>query len=295
MHQSFLNLERFRYAWYAGLLTLAAGGAYLVDSGQERPSGGTIVGYILGGLAVALILFLMGYGIRRRSFFARAGTTKRWLSLHIYFGLSAPLLATLHTGFHFGFNVHTLAYVLLWLVAASGGWGVYAYARYPQLMARERGAVAREVLLTRLAEVDRETLSLAADCEAEVRDLIADAIERTRLGGGVWAQLRARDDSMLLVAPVRTRGFAALVPNRGQDALISQLALYQSTAQARDTQHTLHQLLQLSSEKAVVLRRLQRDIQLQGLLKFWLYIHLPLSFGLLAAIAVHIFAVFFYW
>jgi hypothetical protein len=54
-------------------------------------------------------------------------------------------------------------------------------------------------------------------------------------------------------------------------------------------------LLQISGDKAVLLRRLQRDVQLQGLLQAWLYLHLPLSFALLAALVAHIFSVFYYW
>jgi hypothetical protein len=295
MHQSFLNIARYRYALYAGLLGAACVASYIVDCAYERPNGGTVLGFTLGGIAAALLLFLMTYGIRRRSFRGRAGGTKRWLSMHVYFGVCALLVATLHSGLQFGYNVHTLCFGLLCLVVLSGCWGVYAYLRYPTLMARERGAVAREDLMARLVEADREALAFAAKSVPEVRDLIADAILRTRLGGSVWAQLRGRDDSKLLLVPVREPGYTRLVSNRGQQTLIAQLAKHQATSQDGDAQHVVHQLLQISSEKAIVLQRLQRDIQLQGLLQFWLYLHVPLSFGMLAALVVHIFSVFYYW
>jgi hypothetical protein len=295
MHVSFLNVERYRYALYAALLALACSLSYAVDSRYERPAGGTILGFALGGIAAALVIFLMFYGIRRRSFKRRAGSTKRWLSLHVYFGLCVLLVATLHAGFRFGYNVHTLAYGLLCLTVLSGSWGVYAYLRYPTLIARGRGGAAREDLLARLAESDREALAFAAKSDSAVQALVTDAIQRTRLGGSVWTQLRGRDESMLLLIPVREHGYSRLVSNRGQQALISQLAKYQATGEDGPAQRALHQLLQISSEKAVVLRSLQRDIQLQGLLQFWLYLHLPLSFGMLAALAVHIFSVFYYW
>jgi hypothetical protein len=294
MHQSFLNVERYRYALYAGLLGTACALAYSVDAWREPPAGDTVLGYALGGIAAVLVLFLMAYGIRRRSFQARAGATKRWLSMHVYWGLCALLVATLHSGFQFGCNVHTLSLGLLCLVVLSGCWGVYAYVRYPALIARERGALSREELLSRLAEADRQALQSAAALEWEVRDLIADAIRRTRLGGSVWAQLRGRDESTLLLVPVHEPGCSRLVSNRGQQALIAELAKHQAATQDPEAQLTLHTLLQICGDKAVVLRRLQRDVQLQGLLQFWLYLHVPLSFGLLAALAVHIFAVFYY-
>jgi cytochrome b561 len=294
MHQSFLNIQRYRYALYAGLLGAACLTAYIIDSWRERPAGDTVLGYTLGGIAAALVLFLMAYGIRRRTFHARAGATKRWLSMHVYWGLCVLLVATLHTGLQFGYNVHTLSFGLLCLVVLSGCWGVYAYLRYPALLARERGAASREELLSRLAEADRQALQFAAALNLEVRDLIADAIRRTRLGGSLWAQLRGRDESALLLVPVHEPGYSRLVSNRGQQALIAELAKHQATTQDRDAQQTLHQLLQISGDKAVVLRRLQRDVQIQGLLQFWLYLHVPLSFGMLTALAVHIFAVFYY-
>ena len=57
-----------------------------------------------------------------------------WLSAHVYLGLSLLVIATLHTGFHFGWNIHMLAYVLMCLVIASGGFGVFSYARHLWLM-----------------------------------------------------------------------------------------------------------------------------------------------------------------
>jgi multisubunit Na+/H+ antiporter MnhB subunit len=295
MHQSFLSIARYRYALYGCLLCAASAGCYVVECWHERPGGGTVLGYTLGGIAAALVLFLMSYGIRRRSFKRGAGSTKRWLSMHVYFGVSVLVVATLHSGLQFGYNVHTLCFGLLCIVVLSGCWGVYAYLRYPTLMARERGEAGRDELLTRLAEVDRQALAFSANLEPEVNDLIADAILRTRLGGDIWAQLRGRDQSMLLLTPVREWGYSRIVSNRGQEALISQLANYEATSQDAEAQHTLHRLLQISGDKAVLLRRLQRDIQLQGLLQAWLYLHLPLSFAMLAALVVHVFSVFYYW
>jgi multisubunit Na+/H+ antiporter MnhB subunit len=295
MHQSFLSIARYRYGLYGCLLCVASAGCYIVDSWHERPGGGTVLGYTLGGIAAALVLFLMSYGIRRRSFRGRAGSTKQWLSMHVYFGLSVLIVATLHSGLQFGYNVHTLSFGLLCVVVLSGCWGVYAYLRYPTLMARERGEAGRDELLTRLAEVDRQALAVSANLEPEVNDLIADAILRTRLGGDIWAQLRGRDQSMLLLTPVREWGYSRMVSNRGQEALIAQLAKYESTSHDAEAQHTLRRLLQISGDKAVLLRRLQRDIQLQGLLQAWLYLHLPLSFAMLAALVVHVFSVFYYW
>jgi hypothetical protein len=44
-----------------------------------------------------------------------------------------------------------------------------------------------------------------------------------------------------------------------------------------------------------VLRRIRRDIQLQGWLKAWLYVHVPLTFATIVALLVHILTSFLYW
>ena len=294
LHQSFLSIARYRYALYAAVLGLACALAYASESWQRRPRGDTALGYTLGTIAAVLVLFLMSYGIRRRSFRTRAGSTKRWLSMHVYMGLCAVLVATLHGGLQLGYSVHTLTYVLLCLVVLSGCWGVYAYLRYPTLMLRERGAVSREALLAQIAESDQQALAIVATSYPEARELVVDAVRRTRVGGSIWEQLRGRDTSMLMLLPVRDAGYARLVSNRGQQALIAQLARLQAVSQDSDAQNILHQLLKICGDKAVLVGRVQRDIQLQGLLQIWLHVHLPLSFALLAALGVHILAVFYY-
>jgi hypothetical protein len=295
MHQSFLSVARYRYAFYAGLLAAAATVSYIVDSWREHPSGGTVLGYILGGIGAALVLLLLSYGIRRRSFGGSAGSTRHWLSMHVYFGLCVVIVATLHSGLQFGLNIHTLAFLLLCAVVLSGCWGVYAYLRYPTLMARERGETGRDELQARLIDADRQAASLARHLGPRVNALIFDAILRTRVGGGTWAQLRGRDESMLMASPVRERGYSQLVSNVGQQALIAHLAKFQATSLDTDSHQKLQTLLRISGERAVLVKRLQRDIQLQALLQFWLYIHIPLSFAMLAALLGHIFAVFYYW
>ncbi len=44
-----------------------------------------------------------------------------------------------------------------------------------------------------------------------------------------------------------------------------------------------------------ILRTIRTDIKMSGIQEVWLYLHVPLSFGLLAALFAHIVSVFIYW
>jgi hypothetical protein len=294
VHQSFLNFKGFRYGVAALILGLSAWLAYAFDAPRAPPSGGTVLGYTLGTIAGVLVLYLSWYGVRRRSFRARVGSASGWLSAHVYLGMAVLLIATLHSGLQFGWNVHTITYVLLVLVVGTGGWGVYTYARYPNLMIRQRGTASRDEVYEQIRELDRRARKLAQPLDPGTRRLVEEAVRRTQLGGSIWAQLRARDDSAIVV-PGNTPLSARIVSNRNQQVLIDKLAELHATARDRTLESRLQELLDVASQKAVMVRRFQKDIQLQGLLQFWLYIHLPLCLGLLVALLAHVLSVFFYW
>jgi len=57
----------------------------------------------------------------------------------------------------------------------------------------------------------------------------------------------------------------------------------------------MKQLMGLLGRRRALVRQLNRDIQQRALLQFWLYLHVPLSIGLLAALTAHIVSVFTYW
>jgi hypothetical protein len=295
MHQSFVSYKNFRYAVFAGVLVISGIIAYAWHSPRQPPNGGTWLGYTLGTVAALLIVYLMWFGVRKRSF-RSTGNAVGWLSAHVYLGGAVLLLATLHCGFQFGWNLHTVAYVLMCLVIGTGLWGVYTYVRYPNLIIRTRGNVSREQLFENVKDLDRTALRVASELDPQVHDLVAEAIRRTHVGGGIWAQLSARDSSALLLPVGGGRvPVARLVPNKGQQVLIELLAERQAISNDSAEITKLQTLLEIAGNKAELLRKLQRDIQLQGLLQFWLYFHLPLCFGLIAALIAHIIAVFLYW
>jgi hypothetical protein len=295
VHQSFVNYRNYRYGTLATVATVAAIAAYLVDKPRVAPNGGTWLGYTLGTIAGLLVIFLSLFGIRKRSFRSRIGTAIGWLSAHVYLGIAALVIATLHSGMHFGVNVHTAAYVLMWVVTVSGCWGVYAYVRYPGLMTRQRGNLRRKELLLQIDELDQRSLGLAG-LAPRVEALIGDSVRRTDLGNPhLWAQLRARDQSYLMIGGESPSQSAHLVPNFGNHALIEQLAELRMSARDEGTRATLQSLLECAGAKAALLLRLRRETKLAAMLRIWLFIHVPVCCALLAALVTHVITVFLYW
>lgn len=296
MHQSFISYKNYRYAAYATLLSFVAITAYVLDSPRQPPNGGTWLGYTLGTLSTLIVIFLMWLGVRKRSYHSSFGSVKGWLSAHVYFGFALLLLATLHCGFQFGWNIHTLAYALMCLVIASGCWGVYTYLRYPELIVRQRNGLSREIIFQNLKDLDARALSLAAALDVHTHFQILDAIRRSAIGGNFWAQLSAFDGSKMLISSgVGAAVTARIVDNKGQRALIEILAGKLASNSNIEEIMCLQELLEITGNRAALLKKLQKKIQLQSLLQFWLYLHIPLSFALLIALIIHITSVFIYW
>jgi len=295
VHQSFVNYRNYRYGTVAILATLATIIAYVFDKPRVPPNGGTWLGYTLGTVAAVLVIFLSLLGIRKRAFHSRMGTAIGWLSAHVYLGVAALVIATLHSGMHFGANVHTASYVLMWVVTLSGCWGVYAYIRYPGVMTRQRGNLRRKELLQQIEELDQRSLGLA-NVSRRVAALIGDSIRRTDLGDArFWAQLSARDRSYLMVGSESAAHPAHLIPNFDNHALIEQLAEMRLVARDETTRSTLQSLLECAGAKAALLQRLRRETALAARLRIWLYIHVPVCCALLAALFTHVLTVFLYW
>jgi glycerol-3-phosphate acyltransferase PlsY len=300
VHESILTHAKSRYLWMAIALCVISIALYVWHDPGVAPTGGTWLGYTLGTVAALLIVWLMLFGIRKRSYSTTLGSTRGWLSAHIYLGTALILLALLHCGFQFGWNLHTFALVLMLIVIFSGFFGVYAYLRYPTLMTRNRESATRDAMLEEILEIDQNALALADGIAPEIHAVVLRSIENTRLGGGVWTQLRARDGSDIAIAKVRaaiaqrdTQNGVSSTPQAGQ-TIIAMVDFLAGRADDKQTE-ALRKLIDMLSRKKGLATRVARDIQYQAVMEIWLYIHVPLSITLLAALIGHIVSVFFYW
>ncbi|WP_439816821.1 hypothetical protein [Zavarzinia sp. CC-PAN008] len=275
-HQSVMVYGGFRYLKWAVVLVVGSIVAYALDNPVDVPNGGTWLGYTLGTIGALIIFWLTWFGVRKRQYAPGRWRLEAWLSAHIYLGLSLIVVATLHTGFQFGWNLHTLAYALMMVVIFSGAFGIFAYLHYPRLMTENRRGQTLKSMLTAVAEIDAEARDIAIRMSDDVNEAVQKSAEQTKLGGSFWNQLTARNKDQAAEAALET-----VRQSVARDA---------SVDIAQETK-----LLTLLSRKVELLRRARRDIQIKAILDVWLYIHVPITFALLAALVSHILAVFFYW
>ena len=292
MQESILAFNKRRYLWVSLLISALAIVAYWLNDPQEPANGGTPLGYTLGTIGTLMILWFTFFGVRKRRYSSTLGTVQGWLSAHVYLGIALIIIVLLHTGFQLGINVHTLALMLMVLVIASGFYGVIIYTKYPQRISENRDGTNRSELFGQLDDIDRRSKRIAATLPQEFQELVSTGISRTLLGGSVWARLRGKDQSQVVL---RRGNGSEVVANAGQEAALDWLAEQQSRSSDPEAAATIGELSALIRNKRRLLRKLNEDMRLQATLEVWLYAHVPLTAGLLVALLVHIITVFMYW
>ena len=266
-----LTYERFKYLKWAASLCGISILLYLLHEPPVEPNGGTWLGYTLGTIGAGLIVWLLMFGIRKRAYTSNLGTLRGWLSAHVYLGLALALVATLHAGFEFGWNVHTLAYVLTISVIASGVWGVVVYARNPSLMSDMLGGRTLQQHGQTLREIDAGCRNLAQQMPADVKQWVARVTD-SPIFASRWQRFTGRNPQCVTAAATE-----ALANRPG------------------DTQASLLELETQLLKRARELGRIRDFVRLRSWVQVWLMLHVPLSFALLASLTAHIVSVFIYW
>jgi hypothetical protein len=279
-HPSVFEHHSYRYLKVALVLTVLglASYIYMKPPGESvpYPFGATVTGYALGILAAVIMLILTLFGLRKRRYAAGRSTLAGWLSAHIYLGISVPVLATLHCGFSFGWNIHTTAYALMMCVVLSGVWGMFRYTIVPRAITENMGEETLEQTMDAITELERQIRRDVLELPDEINVLTEKTLAVTRIGGGAFAQLRAKTNS------ARTAQTLKLLEQRGAAG---------KAEQGRRTRD----LYSLLTRRSSLIERASRDIQLRARLQFWLIFHVPLTLAMWVALIAHITSVFYYW
>jgi hypothetical protein len=191
------------------------GAGYYTLSLEDRPfsplhaqlrSSGT-VGIQLGFISLAMFGILFLYPLRKRwKWLSRIGATRRWLRVHVLFGVATPLVVTFHTAFRTN-GVAGLAYWTMMAVVISGVVGRYLYAKVPRSLNSVKVSVE---------ELGAQTAALAARLQdqnlfpaGELIPLLklppAEEIRRMSIVRALWIMMRIDLSRPFRVSRLRRR------------------------------------------------------------------------------------------
>ena len=267
--------ESARWRRRAFWVFLALAASYAVyDWREDFTHGGSPTGVTYGVLGTLSVLVLLYFGVRKRSYRSRWGTLEAWLQSHLYLGLLAAVLILFHTGFRFQDKVAVAAFAVLLVVVASGVWGALVYTSVPRRLTEVEGDLTPEQMDEQLNQLARTMARLASGksepFQKVCQGLLAELLP-PRLAG--WKLL-----------------FGAARERRDETApWAAQLSRVRASEQ-----EDLRQLLVLARQRRELHQRLLVQQRYRNLLDVWLYLHVPLSIALVALVAAHLVAVFFF-
>jgi hypothetical protein len=274
MQGTLLTYGKKRYLWGTVIGVVALLVSYSYYSRTTIPSGSTVWGLVYGWIGLIAILVLMFLGIRKRWYFSHLGTLQGWTSAHVYLGLLTLLIIPMHAGFQFGWDVHTLAYILLVVVVLSGIVGLIIYLTVPVILTTHGSGMLPDKLEAEINQIFKEMKQLAANTPGIFQHLYQEETRRSRERTSQgWRILFTRVDPDAILAQ-RTRN------------LHNQLADMPAT-----DQEGFSKFAGLILRKTELEAYLVGQMRLKNWLQAWLYVHVPASIAMMAAVAIHLLVV----
>jgi len=265
-------LWRRRFLWSLALAT----GSYVVYAINVYPHGGSLMGLIYGVIGFIIIVLLMYFGVRKRSYKSSLGTLEGWLHAHIYLGILVFFIILFHSGFRFHDRVATAALILLALVFVSGIVGVLLYTYIPPLLIDVESKLTAEQISSQINQLAQVITRLAADKSTAFQDYCVNLLrmEQPKSLAG-WRIMAPGVTSRTRTIATPLASDLELIPPAERAEFVQLLALANQMKELRET--LIHK---------------QRYINMMAV---WLYFHVPLSFAMLVAILAHVTAFFLYW
>ncbi len=287
-------VDRTHIPWAVGSCCVGAAAVawYITDAPRHLngPSGSTLVGFSLGSVALAIMLFCTALSLKRKVPHWRTGKAATWLRGHIWLGLLTCLLVGLHAAFKLGGPMTTLLWVLLVLVTLSGLLGLLIQQFVPRLLLHSvPGETIAQQLQRRLSDLpslaERVVVQFAGalDTVAPPWNEHSDVPAKPPAGGEPIRRFYLDHLSKYLAG----REGGDLDDAHRAENLFS--ALHTMTPA-----HAHAGIAELNS-----ICRLRRDLcrqrRLMGVLFAWLIIHVPLSWALLVLVIAHALTALRFW
>jgi hypothetical protein len=268
-----------RWRWAVLLLLAAACVPFALERWRRGAfqHGGSELGFWYGVAAAALVLLLAAYGLRKRAYASRLGGLEGWLHSHVWLGVAVAVVALLHSGLRFEDRVAVAAFLLLLAVVGSGLVGAYLYQAVPRRLTAVESDQAPEEISAELNRLAASMARLTAGRSATFRRIHAALARETR--PRPWAGWR------LVFSP--GAGAAARAGGGRWEALLGEVA--------EEEREELRRLLVLARQHRELHRELLLQQRYRNLMDAWLWLHVPLTFALLAVLAAHVAAALYFW
>ncbi len=294
-------LDRSHRPWVASCALVASGAAALYFSTAAKPlhpvSGGSTSGLTFGMAGTACMFFAAALTLRKQLKAWRLGKTSRWLAGHIWLGVLALPLICFHAGFRFGGPLTTGAMLLLLASWLSGVLGLVLQQVVPRLMTEQ---VPRETIYEQIdhvlellrAEARALVEAVAGPIDAPTAPAAATAALPTTptVGSPKPAPAKApRPGSEPLKAFYVEQVAPFLAPSRPPRSFFAQssTAVVQRAHVKRLIPAELHETVDDLFDVCDERRQIEKQRRLHLWLHGWLFVHVPLSWALLAATAFH--------
>jgi hypothetical protein len=284
---------RWRWFWVGvGAVLTAAYVASWLRGGFQH--GGSPAGIAYGVFGTLAILVLLAFGVRKRWYRSTWGTLDGWLQSHIYLGLLSALVIFFHSGFRFHDRVAVAAFVTLGVVVASGFVGASLYTSVPRRLTEIESDLTPAELSAQIQQLADGMARIASSrshpFQEVCRGLLAESLPGRMAG---WRLMLTGRGAVPKRSSSGGSGGSRGSGGGGGGAGAAPWAAHLTRVPPGE-QEELRQLLVLSRQRSELLERLIAQQRYRNLLGAWLYLHVPLSIALLALVAAHLAAVFYY-
>lgn len=258
----------FAYTGYDYYFTPKLERPHHSDHTDLKPSG--LIGHGLGIVGSSFMLLLFLYSARKRlRFMSGWGNIRKWLNVHIFLGITGPVLVTFHSALKFG-GIITVAYVSMIAVMASGFIGRYLYAQIPRSL---RGT---EMDLREMDDLNKE-LNDTLKSYPGVDDSFIEKINH----------IAGYDKT------IRHRNVFATLFFVFQTDLLSRWRLWRLRSEMAHNPNfpkkEILALFKLARRKAIIQRKIANLSAMKQLFHYWHVAHKPFAYTMIIIMFVHIF------
>lgn len=226
--------------------------------------------YVTGWVLLGMIIFLAAYNIRKSIPFLPLGSSAAWLQAHIYCALLTAVVFAVHVDFSIpnGFLESILAGLYV-TVFGSGVLGLYISRRYPRRLTALGQEVFFEQIPVHRRRIQENVEELVLKCNSDSG--------RSAISDFYLIRLKSFLD--------RPRDFLSHVIFGGSSR-------WRRIKREIDDQHRYlnsDERIVLDSITELVRRKYELDCQhaLQAALKYWFFVHVPLTWALLVFAVFH--------